>query len=114
LGNARSFHPEESADLNLTNRAENCNEPEERFIRVLQYYLAGWHIKPKGVKKPYVHDSSVMLATTISRAPDITQCLGSFSDVDMIIQMAPKGSTSPNKVHIHPTSMETDLNIPKT
>ncbi|CEQ42372.1 SPOSA6832_04190, partial [Sporobolomyces salmonicolor] len=26
---------------------------EERFIRVLKYYLAGWHIKPKGVKKPY-------------------------------------------------------------
>ncbi|KAH0838730.1 hypothetical protein J3R83DRAFT_7084 [Lanmaoa asiatica] len=34
--------------------AENCTDPEERFIRVLQYYLAGWHIKPKGVKKPYV------------------------------------------------------------
>ena len=34
--------------------AEHCDDPEERFIRVLQYYLAGWHIKPKGVKKPYV------------------------------------------------------------
>ena len=34
--------------------AELCDDPEERFIRVLQYYLAGWHIKPKGVKKPYV------------------------------------------------------------
>ena len=34
--------------------AENCDDPEERFIRVLQYYLAGWHIKPKGVKKPCV------------------------------------------------------------
>jgi hypothetical protein len=33
--------------------AETCNDSEERFIRVLQYYLAGWHIKPKGVKKPY-------------------------------------------------------------
>ncbi|KAF8895025.1 hypothetical protein CPB84DRAFT_1816030 [Gymnopilus junonius] len=33
--------------------AEECEDPEERFIRVLQYYLAGWHIKPKGVKKPY-------------------------------------------------------------
>ncbi|KAI0820636.1 Oxysterol-binding protein [Trametes gibbosa] len=33
--------------------AENCDDPEQRFIRVLQYYLAGWHIKPKGVKKPY-------------------------------------------------------------
>ena len=34
--------------------AEKCSDPEERFTRVLQYYLAGWHIKPKGVKKPYV------------------------------------------------------------
>lgn len=33
--------------------AEQCEDPEERFLRVLQYYLAGWHIKPKGVKKPY-------------------------------------------------------------
>ncbi|KAJ7630380.1 Oxysterol-binding protein [Roridomyces roridus] len=33
--------------------AETCEDPEERFMRVLQYYLAGWHIKPKGVKKPY-------------------------------------------------------------
>jgi hypothetical protein len=23
-------------------------------MRVLSYYLAGWHIKPKGVKKPSV------------------------------------------------------------
>ena len=42
--------------------AETCNDPEERFIRVLQYYLAGWHIKPKGVKKPCV--------PAPSRAPD--------------------------------------------
>lgn len=27
--------------------------PEDRFIQVLRYYLGGWHIKPKGVKKPY-------------------------------------------------------------
>lgn len=38
----------------LVSRAEKCPEPEERFIKVLQYYLAGWHIKPKGVKKPCV------------------------------------------------------------
>lgn len=36
----------------LIRSAEWCDDPEERFIRVLQYYLAGWHIKPKGVKKP--------------------------------------------------------------
>ena len=34
--------------------ADAETDPEERFIRVLMYYLSGWHIKPKGVKKPYV------------------------------------------------------------
>ncbi|KAG0005399.1 hypothetical protein BGZ79_005024 [Entomortierella chlamydospora] len=28
-------------------------DPVERFIAVTRYYLSGWHIKPKGVKKPY-------------------------------------------------------------
>ena len=39
-------HPE------LVFGADLEDNPEERFIRVLQYYLSGWHIKPKGVKKP--------------------------------------------------------------
>ncbi|KAG8930495.1 hypothetical protein FRC02_004110 [Tulasnella sp. 418] len=40
-------HPE------LVFGAEEDPNPEERFLKVLQYYLSGWHIKPKGVKKPY-------------------------------------------------------------
>jgi len=40
-------HPE------LVFGAQDIASPEERFIRVLSYYLSGWHIKPKGVKKPY-------------------------------------------------------------
>ncbi|GJN92580.1 hypothetical protein Rhopal_005610-T1 [Rhodotorula paludigena] len=40
-------HPE------LLHGAFNLETPEDRFIQVLRYYLAGWHIKPKGVKKPY-------------------------------------------------------------
>ncbi|KAK8854831.1 hypothetical protein IAR55_003570 [Kwoniella newhampshirensis] len=28
-------------------------DPKGRFIKVMTYYLSGWHIKPKGVKKPY-------------------------------------------------------------
>ncbi|GAA5840418.1 hypothetical protein JCM9279_007320 [Rhodotorula babjevae] len=40
-------HPE------LLHGAFNLGAPEDRFIQVLRYYLAGWHIKPKGVKKPY-------------------------------------------------------------
>lgn len=39
--------------------ADQCKDPEERFLRVLQYYLAGWHIKPKGVKKPFVTGTSL-------------------------------------------------------
>jgi hypothetical protein len=28
------------------------DDPEQRFLQVTRYYLSGWHIKPKGVKKP--------------------------------------------------------------
>ncbi|WVN90231.1 uncharacterized protein L203_105467 [Cryptococcus depauperatus CBS 7841] len=28
-------------------------DAKERFLRVMTFYLSGWHIKPKGVKKPY-------------------------------------------------------------
>lgn len=38
-------------------RAGKLDSPEDRFIQVLRYYLAGWHIKPKGVKKPCVSSS---------------------------------------------------------
>jgi len=33
--------------------AENEENPEDRFLRVLRYYMSGWHNKPRGVKKPY-------------------------------------------------------------
>jgi len=49
-----SFSSFSFPSLTLLRSAEKCNDPEERFLRVLQYYLAGWHIKPKGVKKPCV------------------------------------------------------------
>ncbi|EJT99091.1 Oxysterol-binding protein [Dacryopinax primogenitus] len=32
---------------------ENESDKAVRFERVLQYYMLGWHIRPKGVKKPY-------------------------------------------------------------
>ena len=28
-------------------------DPLDRFLLVLKWYLAGWHFKPPGVKKPY-------------------------------------------------------------
>ncbi|KAL4399867.1 Oxysterol-binding protein OBPa [Malassezia pachydermatis] len=33
--------------------ADKLDNPEERFIAIMTYYMSGWHIKPKGVKKPY-------------------------------------------------------------
>ncbi|KAJ3556405.1 hypothetical protein NP233_g11987 [Leucocoprinus birnbaumii] len=65
--------------------AEKCNDPEERFVRVLQYYLAGWHIKPKGVKKPYE-------ALLVQRSHLTRQC----------VQTAHRGSTLLSKASPHP------------
>lgn len=28
-------------------------DPMDRFITVVRYFMSGWHIRPKGVKKPY-------------------------------------------------------------
>ncbi|KAJ1944042.1 Oxysterol-binding protein OBPa, partial [Kickxella alabastrina] len=33
--------------------ASKCEDPIDRFIGVVKYYMSGWHIHPKGVKKPY-------------------------------------------------------------
>jgi hypothetical protein len=29
------------------------SDPLDRFIDIVRYYLSGWHIRPKGAKKPY-------------------------------------------------------------
>ncbi|PVU87835.1 hypothetical protein BB559_005872 [Furculomyces boomerangus] len=31
----------------------DIQDPIERFVSVAKYYMSGWHIHPKGVKKPY-------------------------------------------------------------
>jgi hypothetical protein len=28
-------------------------DPEQRMVEVTRWYVSGWHVKPKGVKKPY-------------------------------------------------------------
>ncbi|KAF9089596.1 hypothetical protein BGX23_006562 [Mortierella sp. AD031] len=33
--------------------ANQLEDPLARFVAVTRYFLSGWHIKPKGVKKPY-------------------------------------------------------------
>ncbi|KAG0338239.1 hypothetical protein BG004_007302 [Podila humilis] len=34
-------------------KANQLDDPVERFVAVTKYFLSGWHIKPRGVKKPY-------------------------------------------------------------
>ncbi|KAG0186988.1 hypothetical protein DFQ28_007042 [Apophysomyces sp. BC1034] len=33
--------------------ASKMNDPLDRFVQVVRFYLSGWHVKPKGVRKPY-------------------------------------------------------------
>jgi oxysterol-binding protein-related protein 8 len=33
--------------------AAKLTDPKERFLAVVKFYLSGWHLKPRGVKKPY-------------------------------------------------------------
>ncbi|KAI8877987.1 Oxysterol-binding protein, partial [Backusella circina FSU 941] len=37
----------------LVIRASKTTDPVQRFVEVCRFFLSGWHIKPKGVKKPY-------------------------------------------------------------
>ncbi|CAG8673523.1 11979_t:CDS:2 [Funneliformis mosseae] len=38
---------------NIVYSVSKEEDPVKRFVNVMRYYLSGWHIKPKGVKKPY-------------------------------------------------------------
>jgi len=61
-----------------TPSADQEEQAEERFIRVLMYYLSGWHVKPPGVKKPYV-SYSPLAAGGIEEAYDsYNPVLGEF------------------------------------
>ncbi|KAF7725386.1 hypothetical protein EC973_009654 [Apophysomyces ossiformis] len=33
--------------------ASKVDDPLDRFVQVVRFYLSGWHVKPVGVKKPY-------------------------------------------------------------
>ncbi|ORY88999.1 hypothetical protein BCR35DRAFT_190219 [Leucosporidium creatinivorum] len=81
--------------------------PEDRFVEVLRYYLAGWHIKPKGVKKPYNpvlgeyfrcrYDypdgtSAYYVAEQVSHHPPISACyfVSPDTDLDVVGELRPK------------------------
>ncbi|KAI8607397.1 hypothetical protein BC830DRAFT_1073022, partial [Chytriomyces sp. MP71] len=37
----------------LVTAIPTLSDPVERFIGITRFFLSGWHIRPKGVKKPY-------------------------------------------------------------
>lgn len=37
----------------ILHHAATLKDPEQRMIEVTRWYLSGFHVKPKGVKKPY-------------------------------------------------------------
>jgi hypothetical protein len=93
------FLPSNRPPYSNPSSADAVADPEERFIRVLMYYLSGWHIKPKGVKKPYVrlyfhlgHSTHTSIVTT--------QCWASSSGVDTTMPMAPMVITLQNRVSL--------------
>jgi oxysterol-binding protein-related protein 8 len=47
-------------------------------MRVLQYYLAGWHIKPKGVKKPCDLLSRMLNVSDLIKTDRYNPVLGEF------------------------------------
>lgn len=67
-------------------------------MRVLSYYLAGWHIKPKGVKKPYVLAAQLMPFWYSYALIDTIRSSESSSELDMIIPMDLMAFISPSKV----------------
>ncbi|CAO3589084.1 unnamed protein product [Absidia cylindrospora] len=76
-------HPEILLDAN------NKTEPLDKFIGVVKYFLSGWHIKPKGVKKPY----NPVLG-------EISNVIGNMKTIPMAIMLLNKSPTILLKVLI--------------
>ncbi|KAG9104509.1 hypothetical protein FRC06_001890 [Ceratobasidium sp. 370] len=77
--------------------AENDPSPEERFVRVLRYYLSGWHIKPKGVKKPYNPVLGEFFRCRYDY-PDGTQAFYIAEQVRIVGELRPKSKFLGNSV----------------
>eukprot|EP00761_Pharyngomonas_kirbyi_P012103 gb/GECH01012130.1/.p1 GENE.gb/GECH01012130.1/~~gb/GECH01012130.1/.p1 ORF type:complete len:390 (+),score=81.33 gb/GECH01012130.1/:1-1170(+) len=41
------------AHADIAIKADTLDDPLERFLEIVRWYVSGWHVKPKGVKKPY-------------------------------------------------------------
>jgi oxysterol-binding protein-related protein 8 len=80
--------------------ADDEEQAEERFIRVLMYYLSGWHVKPPGVKKPYVSYSpfAAELRTLNVHGTAIILCSENSFDVGMTTIMEQVVIILPSKV----------------
>lgn len=87
-------HPE------LVVQAAKTTDPVQRFVEVCRFFLSGWHIKPKGVKKPYnpilgeffrceykLKDGSraMYLAEQVSHHPPVTAYYYSLPELGIFI-----------------------------
>lgn len=75
------------------------------------YYLSGWHIKPKGVKKPYVC-LYFHLRRGTHTSIGTTQCWASSSGVDTTMPMARMATTLQNRVSPHRVQASSELKYP--
>eukprot|EP01080_Neovahlkampfia_damariscottae_P004261 gene4261-7597_t len=82
-------------------RAPDLNSDVERMIEVVRWYLSGWHVKPRGVKKPFnpvlgevfrarynFKDDSVMtyFAEQMSHHPPISAVYGENKEKGVIME----------------------------
>ena len=63
------------------------------------YYLSGWHVKPRGVKKPYVCGAFISRRLVQRSLTDTTPYWASSSGADMTIAMGHAATILLSKVH---------------
>ncbi|OMJ21525.1 Oxysterol-binding protein-like protein [Smittium culicis] len=98
--------------------SSNTTDPIQRFILIVKYYMSGWHIHPKGVKKPYNpvlgeffrNDCQIdnkskfyFVSEQVSHHPPITAFTNYCPDEGIYIKgdMRPRGKFLGNSVSVH-------------
>ncbi|KAJ3390344.1 hypothetical protein HDU84_007599 [Entophlyctis sp. JEL0112] len=94
-------------DVNTTVRIPRLHDPVDRFLAATRFFLSGWHIRPKGVKKPYnpvlgeffrctwtLHDGSqsIYVCEQVSHHPPVSAFayINLHHHIEITGQLAPK------------------------
>jgi hypothetical protein len=103
VGNSFMAHPDTLLPMT------KIEDPVQRFVAVVRFYLSGWHIKPPYALPDY--NIPVFIAkknTGVSRSHSI-QFWAKSSPATGIIQTIPRGITSQNRHHTILLSRATSL-----